>query len=257
MVTTDDTVQVLTKQSERDVWKLLQDDEITILEEDGTFFLRASINHFSKVSLGKDVGTSGIDLQNVKGLSQPWSKEIQFVNATNKTLYFLVIPTITSVSYPTKIEAGLGTQVLNANVARDKRVEVNISPGATRPQCIPLPRNNNVGETSPEAGVICPSLTVQLLACSRKQARVVLMTESGSEKDRTLKVWDNRIINHRTRVTITQDFFLSVTTPMLGEYLLKEQTIEEVGIAALERREYPDLSNTREEEKDAPSPEEG
>ena len=224
------------------MWELLEDDKITIFEEDGTFFLRASISHFSQVCLGKSAEySSGYDVQTMTGPYRPWRKEIEFVNATKRNLYFLVLPTTISVSFWTKLAAGLGIQGVSANLTTERRKKEYILKHATQPQFITVLRNKNTGEEPPKAGVMCESSTVQLLNCSGNEAVVVLMTVTGSEDDRTLEVWDSRIIKHRTRVTIFQDLFSSEAIPTLGRHILpKIQSIAEAGSAVMKRLEHPE-----------------
>ena len=264
---TTDTVQVLRRQSEEDVWELLEDDKLIIFEEDGAFFLRASINHFSQGCLGKNLyNASGYYDEKCKWPYRPRNKEIEFVNATGRVLSFLVQPTTVSLSFRTKLAAGVGIQGVSANATTEKAKKEYILDQATQPQVLQVIRNETLQEPL-QAGQRCPFMTFQLPECTGNEARVALMTTGPEQAADFVEVWDSRIVKHKTRVVILPNRFSPGMIPTLGRHsLAQHKTLVRAGLTAMQPLERTtrvpvavlesDTTDTHQEEEDTPSLEE-
>ena len=168
-----------------------------VLYEEGVFFIRASIDHFSQGCLAKNINPhSSIHIETVTWPKRPGRKEIEFVNATRRALTFLVLPTTWSQKAIQSVATGVAVEGLSANMAISRVVEQAILGAATDPQIFQIPalKPNKLAI----AGQECPYETCRLTNNTGSEARVVLITV----EDRTVSVWNYRNVGCRTRVAI-------------------------------------------------------
>ena len=190
-----------------------------ILYEEGVFFVRASIDHFSQGCLAKKINPhSSIHVETVTWPKRPGRKEIEFVNATRRALAFLVLPTSWSQKAIQSVEMGVEVEGFSTNVAISRAVEQAILEEATDPQLFQVPalELNN----PPRAGQKCPYDTCRLANKTGFDAKVVLITVEGP----TVSVWNSRIVSHRTRVAILPRQFSEGMSPLLGRHKYDDLT---------------------------------
>lgn len=179
------------------------------------FFVRASVNHFSRWCLARSINLeSAYEDQIVTWPWRPGRKELEFVNATDRTLTFLVLPTTWSNKAVVAIATGLTVEKVGAHLAIEKAVEQSILEEATHPQVFQVPCTKK--ERPLRAGEMCPSSSCRLANSTGNQARAALITMDGS----SVAVWNYRIIHHRTRVVILPGQFSDGMFPTLGRHKL-------------------------------------
>ena len=175
------------------------------------FFVRASIEHFSQGCLARVLRLESPCQEEV----MTWpnrKKQIEFVNATDRTLTFLVLPTSWSISAIREVAVGIAAQGVTLDVAIKRAVEQSILAEATNPQVFQVPP---LRQSEPlRAGQRCPYRTCHLANNTGSEARVVLITVDGP----ILTVWHSRIVPHRTRVAILPVQFSDEMTPTLGPH---------------------------------------
>ena len=111
-----------------------------VLYEEGVFFIRASIDHFSQGCLAKKINPhSSIHVETVTWPKRPGRKEIEFVNATTRALMFLVLPTSWSQKAIQSVEMGVEVEGFSVNLAISRVVSQGILEEATDPQLFQIP----------------------------------------------------------------------------------------------------------------------
>lgn len=204
---------MLRRDKEEDAWTLVDQENISVVYDDGMFFLRTNVNHFSQWCLGRTINLqSPYDDQVVTWPRRPGRKEMEFVNATDRTLLFLVLPTTWSNGAVNSIATGLNVENLGMHLAISKAIEQSILEEATQPQVFQLRGPNTNGPL--RVGQMCPTCTCWLSESTGYEARVVLMTIDGP----FVAVWNSRIVRHRTRVVILPGQFSDDMIPMLGRH---------------------------------------
>lgn len=209
-----DETQVLWRDDGNSPWYLLSEEKTSVLFEDGKFFVRASVDHFSQGCLGKNIDTTSTYHQEVGSgfWGSPKKGELEFVNATSKRLMFIVLPTSISNNAFHTFEGGVGMAQAEAHLTIRRSVHQSVLPGAINPQVIQVPPRTIT--SVPQPGEKCPYATCQLSSWTGKEARVVLATVN----DALVSVWDSRIVKQRTRVMVLPRLFDEGMTPAFGEH---------------------------------------
>eukprot|EP00752_Nemacystus_decipiens_P004502 g4110.t1 len=113
--------KVLQRQQSGDPWDILSDEETTIVVEDGVFFLRAKYRHFTEGCLAKTVVLDNAVQTETTKIGRPRKKQLEFINATNKTLTFLVLPTTWSNKDIKSLAVSVGVEeMVEAKVSIDR-----------------------------------------------------------------------------------------------------------------------------------------
>lgn len=202
-------VQVLWRAESHVEWKLLGDDKVTVVHEDGKFFFRASIDHFSQGCLAKNVDMNSPYYEEVESswFRTPKKRQVEFMNATERTLVFLVLPTSSSISGIRSVKAALAAYGAGMNVEVRKAFEKRLFPAATDAQVLQLPGWSSQDEP-------LPHITCSFSSRTGCEARVMLITTDDS----TVHVWDSRIVKGRTRVTVLPGQFSNGMRAIHGIY---------------------------------------
>lgn len=167
------------------------------------YFVHANIDHFSQGCLGKK-----LDLQNktytdvVKRGRRPHAMELEFVNATDKNVIFLVLPTRYSMDAVTSLAVGVQVQGHGGNVEIERQVADALMSAATDCQAIVVHAKVNKGAT-PKVRDRCPFEPCFLLAEGTSQARVALVTAEEGE----VLVWVNQLYVEKTQLVILPRMF--------------------------------------------------
>ena len=143
---------------------------------------------------------------------RPGKKELDFVNATDRALIILVLPTTWSNKAVQSVAAGVAMEHLGAHVAISNAVEQSILEEATQPQVFQVPCSRQNEPLQP--GQKCPSSSCRLADSTGYEARVALITT----EDNTVAVWNYRIVGHKTRVVILPGQFSEGMVPTLGRH---------------------------------------
>lgn len=152
----------------------------------GVPYVRAEIDHFSQGCLGKNILLEDAVLtERVSRFCRPYKKQVEFVNATRRTLTFLVLPTSWSHSAMTILAVRVG-------------VEQAILTAPTAPQVLQIPPRSAEGD--PVGGERCPSDTCDLTANGGGEARVVMLTVEGGT---AVSVWFSRNLKQKIRLTVS------------------------------------------------------
>lgn len=212
--------QILIRDREGEEWHLLGENKTRVIFERGVFFVRASIDHFSQSCLARTVQTYAAWDEHVVTwpTNHPGEREIEFVNATDMPLVFLVLPTTWSNRAIREVAAGIAVEGCEAKFAVSRASEQGLLEDATDPQVFQVPRRCVDGV--PRAGEVCPFETCSLPERIGSQAKVALITID----DTAVAVWYYRIVNHRTRVTVLPGQFSNGMVPTLGRHDRRELT---------------------------------
>lgn len=209
--------QVLQREQSGDPWNILSDKETTVVREGRVVYLRARINHFSEGCLAKDVLLNNAVETERTILERPKKKQLEFINATKKTLTFLVLPTTWSNTAIKSFAIGLGVEgIAEANASIDRAIEQAVLTEAMAPQVIQIPLRNKEG--NPKAGERCPSDMCDLPQIGGGEARVALVTVENE----TVSVWFSRIVKERTRLMVLPGQFSAGMKPQLGQHTLPQ-----------------------------------
>lgn len=93
-----DETQVLWRDDKNSPWYSLDEENTSVLFEDGKFFIRASVDHLSQAGLAKSIQSgSPYHEEVVSGFrGSPKKRQLELVNATSRPLMFVVMPTSVS-----------------------------------------------------------------------------------------------------------------------------------------------------------------
>lgn len=208
--------QVLWRENSNAPWELLGEDKTTVLFEDGKFFIRASIYHFSQGCLAKSIQLdSPYHDEVVTGFwNSPKARQLEFVNATSRPLAFLILPTSCSNTALHTFHAGLTVLEGGATIGVQRAVNQSVFSSTTSPQVVELGPRTAKGD--PRAGERCPYITFSLPSRTGLLVGVSLMT--AKDEGNLISVWDYRIVKHRTRVTVLPGKFGKGMYPQLGDH---------------------------------------
>ena len=189
--------KLLRRNGPHDNWEPVGEEDTDVVHEFGMFFMRARIYHFSQGCLAKRIQLENAiheDTVTWPSWAPPKKNQLGFVNATNKPLIFLVLPTSWSNQAILSVAMGVAFDGLEASAAISRALEQSILSEATHPQVLQVPctarrEDLKVGQTFPFA--IC-----SLPKVARWDARVALITANSD----TVEVWDYRIVQQRTWV---------------------------------------------------------
>lgn len=206
-------LQVLWRENSDDPWKLVEREETDILHESGKFFVRARIHHFSDDCLAKSVNMqSPYDEQVVrwKKWGKPRRRQIQFLNATDKVISLLALPTGFSNRIASSFKVGLYSSEIGINMEINRAAHQAVLSEAVSAQMIQLPIRD--GTEPPRGGDQCPSQCFSLSEWTKNEARVALITAD----EKTVEVWDYRTIKGGTRIAVLPKQFSHGMRPLLG-----------------------------------------
>lgn len=177
------------------------------------FFVRAKIDHFSQGCLAKRISLESARYEEVAWLGwRPHKKQVEFVNATDRPLIFLVLPTTWSNSTIKSVGISIAYGVeLESAISRAS--ENSILHEATDPQLLQIP-GSSTAVTGLRAGQACPFTICTLPKKTGAEARVALITADH----KTVRVWDYRVVKHRTRMVVLPRQFSGGMVPLFGTY---------------------------------------
>lgn len=208
-------MQVLWRDDSSSPWHSLGADKTLVLFENGKFFVRALVDHFSQGCLAKNIQPgSPYHEEVVSGFwGSPKKGQLEFVNATSRPLIFLVMPTSVSNTALHSFDAGVSVAEGGAHISMQKAVNQSVLLEAINPQVLQVgPRSAGVSDGGPRAGERCPYATCSLSKWTGREARVALITVDGN----LVSVWNSRIIKQRTRVIVLPGQFVQGMLPLLG-----------------------------------------
>lgn len=209
--------QILQREHNGDPWNILDDEETTVVHKDGEFFVRARFYHFSQGCLAKNILLdNAVETEQIR-IGRPKKKQLEFINASQKTLTFLVLPTTWSNQAIKSLAIGVGVEgVGNANACIDRAIEQAVLTEAMAPQVLQIPRRTT--QEDPRGGDRCPSDICDLPNSGGREARVALVTV----ENKAVSVWFSRNVRERTRLMIMPGQFSAGMNPNLGRYQLPQ-----------------------------------
>lgn len=211
--------QVLQREQNGDPWNILSDDVTSIVPEDGIFFLRAQFSHFSEGCLAKNVLLDNAVQTETTKIGRPRKRQLEFINATRKTLTFLVLPTTWSNKAIKSLAIGVGVaEIAEAKACIERAIEQAVLTEAIAPQVLQIPPMNRQG--SPKGGERCTSDICDLPDSGGSAARVALVTVENE----TVSVWFSRIVKERTRLMVLPGQFSAGMNPQLGRHTLPQDS---------------------------------
>lgn len=189
--------QMFWRAEDSEPWTLQDGAAVVFDEERRKCAFRAHINHFCGGFLGKK-----LNLQCAFQTSVLWkSRELEFLNATDRRLMFLVLPTSYSNSALTSIALSLKAQGVDASLDVKRAVEKGLLQSAFDFQIIPVPAMSTT--TTLQHGQECPFSTCTLPGGTGKKARVALVTVDGT----FVHVWLKKIMNRGSELVILPPMF--------------------------------------------------
>lgn len=208
-------LQVLWQEDSDKSWKLIDQEKTDIVHENGKFFVRARIHHFSKGYLG-----TSVDMQNsyhqedMRWLrwGKPGRREIEVLNATDKAIIILALPTGVSNRIASEFIGSLEGSGVTVSLEMRRVVEQAILSSAVSPQMFQLPIRNTTETT--RAGTKCTFDYCSLSKWTTNEATVALVTSD----DDKVEVWDYKIIQGGTRHAVLPGRFSQGMRPLLGTF---------------------------------------
>eukprot|EP00903_Cladosiphon_okamuranus_P011499 g10830.t1 len=171
--------QFFERGEEGDAWRAHDDGAVVFDEKLGKYFFRANIKHFSQGCLGKKLNLqNNIQDERVRR-GRPGKREWEFVNATDKSVMFLVLPTSYSASAISSLAFGLQVVEVGVDATVERQVVKAILPAATGVQAITIPPKEKPG--NPEDGQIYPYRLCMVPEFAGRDARVLLVTVDNHE----------------------------------------------------------------------------
>lgn len=209
--------QVLRREQSGDPWNILSDEEVTVVQENGVFFMRAQFRHFTEGCLAKNVLLDNAVQTEITKIGRPRKKQLEFINATNKTLTFLVLPTTWSNKAIKSLALSVGfAEVGEAKASIERLIEQAVLTEAVAPQVLQIPPMKRQG--TPKAGERCTSDYCDLPNSGGSEARVALVTVENE----TVSVWFSRNVRERTRLMVLPGQFSAGMNPQLGKHPLAQ-----------------------------------
>ncbi|CAM9234655.1 unnamed protein product [Ectocarpus fasciculatus] len=206
-----DTHEVLKREEDGGSWTVASDEDVSVFydKECRAFFIRAKVYHFSQGCLARKLNLQNNSLDVRVSFGRPSKKELEFVNATDRPLMFLVLPTSFSQGAITSIVLGAEIEGVGVNLAFDRALEQAILSAATECQVFSLAPRTRGG--APAAGEECPHAFRCLPKSAGSDARVALVTiDDGT----TVSVWFSCIFWERTRYTVLPAQFSAEMNPI-------------------------------------------
>ncbi|CAN0225331.1 unnamed protein product [Scytosiphon promiscuus] len=209
------TYKVLHREKNSDPWIPLGHEETSVVYEEGVLYIRAQFAHFSEGCLAKSTLIDNAYETERVSYGRPKQKQVEFVNATQKVLTFLVVPTSWSHSAITSFAIGVGVDgIVEANASVGRAIESHILTEAMAPQVFQIPRKKRQGD--PRAGDRCTYCMCRLPESGGSEARVALVTiENG-----TVSVWFSVLVRERERLVVLPGQFSPDFEPSLGQHQL-------------------------------------
>lgn len=175
------------------------------------FFFRAKIDHFSQGCLAKRISLESAGYEEVAWLGwRPHRKEVEFINATDRPLIFLVLPTSWSHSKINRVAITIASKLKGE---LSKSGEKAILHEAMDPQLFQIPCSSKAA-AGLKAGQMCPFRTCTLSEKTGAEARVALITANSE----TVTVWEYRVVKQRTRMVVLPRQFSEGMLPLLGTH---------------------------------------
>ncbi|CAM9149814.1 unnamed protein product [Ectocarpus sp. 8 AP-2014] len=196
-----DTYKVFWSAEEGARWTRLDGGAVVRDKTLGKLFYRVDVDHFSRGYLGKNLNLECPCLTDVVRIGRPYKRQLEFVNATDKRVTFLVLPTGYSQSAITSLNLGVQVQGDGGNLAIERAVESIITEAATGCQAFTVPAKTTPGK--PTIGQPCPYHTCYLPKRVDPEARVVMTTINNGK----LFKWFTQIFPQRTRVVVLPRMF--------------------------------------------------
>ena len=195
----------------------MRDEEVDVVREDDIFFMRAKFNHFTEGCLAKNVQLyNAVQTETVK-IGRPRKKQLEFINATSKTLTFLVLPTTWSNKAITSLAVSVGVkEVIEAKASIERAIEQAVLTEAMEPQVLQIPPMNRQG--NPKGGERCTWDMCDMPESGGSDAKVALVTVEKT----IVSVWFSRIFKERTRLMVLPGQFSAGMSPQLGKHPLPQ-----------------------------------
>ncbi|CAM9935835.1 unnamed protein product [Ectocarpus fasciculatus] len=207
-----DAHEVLQREGDGGSWDLIKDQDVSVVYDETcrAFFVRAKIHHFSQGCLARKLNLQNSSLDERVLFGRPSKRELEFVNATNRSLTFLVLPTSCSQSACTSIVLGAEMAGIGANVEISRALKKAVLFAATECLVVTVPPRETEGH--PTVGETCPFETCTLPRNTGNEARVILATIDET----TISLWFSRILVERTRFAVLPNQF-SAKVPPVGQ----------------------------------------
>lgn len=167
--------QDLQREQSTDPWHILSEEKATIAQENCAFFVRARFSHFSEGCLAKNVLLDNAVQTETAKIGRPRKKQLEFINATRKTLTFLVLPTKWSNKAIKSLAIGVGAaEIGEVKASIEQAIKQAVLTEATEPQVLEIPPIYRQG--NPKGGERCTWDICGLPASGGSDARVALVT---------------------------------------------------------------------------------
>lgn len=181
------------------------------------FCLRAKFGHFTEGCLARNILLDNAVQTEMSKIGRPRKKQLEFINATNKTLTFLVLPTTWSNKAIKSLAVSVGVEeIAEAKASVERAIEQAVLTEAMEPQVLQIPPMNRQG--NPKGGEQCTWDVCDLPASGGGDARVALVTVENA----TVSVWFSRIVKERTRLMVLPGQFSAGMNPQLGKHPLPQ-----------------------------------
>lgn len=207
--------QVLWRENSAEPWQMIEQEKVDILHETGNFFVRARINHFSEGCLATSVDMQCSYYEEVvrwRQWGRPRRREFQVLNATDRAIIILALPTGFSNKIVGTFTVGVNSSMIGMNTNIRRAVDQAMLSEGASPQMFQLAVRD--GPEPPRAGDKCPYEYCSLSEWTGNEAKVALITASDS----TMEVWDYRIIKGGTRIAVLPKRFSPGMRPLLGNF---------------------------------------
>lgn len=179
------------------------------------FFMRARFSHFSEGCLAKNILLDNAVQTETAKIGRPRKKQLELINATRKTLTFLVLPTTWSNKAIKSLAVSVGVaEIGEAKASVDRAIEQAVLTEAMAPQVLQIPPKTR--QENPKGGERCTWDICDLPAGGGSDARVALVTVENA----TVSVWFSRIVKERTRLMVLPGQFSTGMNPQLGKHPL-------------------------------------
>lgn len=156
--------QLLWRDGGGDPWKFIGEGNTDVLHDCGMLSIRPKMSHFSQGCLAKKIRLENAIHEDTAvawpSLAPPRKNQLGFVNATEKPLIFLVLPTCRSNPAILSVATGLAFDGLEASAAISRAVWQSILTEATHPQVLQVPCTKKKG--NPTVGQVSPFATCTL-----------------------------------------------------------------------------------------------
>lgn len=254
------TPQILWSQEGYSTLAPLEKDRTEVLLDRGGFLLRGSIYHFSQGCLGRRINmNSPAYTDNLPSILPRRRKEVEFINATDKCVGFVVLPTSWSLSKISEIALKVSAACVGElEAAVTRKIDEGITELALSPQVFSLPAHTASGQ--PVERELYPYRSCFFSeSIDGQTVRVALFTReterrqsspfwpfSSESETHTVTIWTFWDVPIGTRYAVLPPQFYPGVIPVMAAYpCQKDDSIDRTVLRALVRKQMGTAGNAR------------